>query len=185
MKYADLSAEAKARALDWIREGQTDTGWYEYVYNDAKTCMSYLGFVVDDIGFCGFWSQGDHAWFSGSWKAQDVNMADLKMNATDETLTDLGARLSVLALRNHAAQYDVTAVGRGPWVALTRKDDPEEDDALSLDDEDDLEKVVESLADWIYCRLEDEYDYLTNDKACEEVAREYEFDEDGGYQRGI
>lgn len=65
-KFAELSDAAKEKARDWFKgAGQYDQWWSE-VYNNAKTIGALVGFEIDDIGFSGFWSQGDGAHFVGS-----------------------------------------------------------------------------------------------------------------------
>lgn len=117
-KFDELSDEAKQKAIAWFRGGQFDGEWWDSVFEDAATCLAFLGFdilhtemyinhkrehkcrVVPYIRFTGFSSQGDGACFEGDWAASKVDMAGLKDHAPqDKTLEKICAELSVIALR--------------------------------------------------------------------------------------
>ena len=55
------------------------------------------------------------------------------------------------------------------------------DSKLWRDAEDDVIQLLRDFADWIYRRLEEEYEYQTSEEAVAEsmAANEYEFYEDG------
>ena len=64
--FSELSPAAKAKARDWYREGDTDSGFgAECVINDAKMVFAHCGITIDRVGYSGFWSQGDGAHFVG------------------------------------------------------------------------------------------------------------------------
>jgi hypothetical protein len=52
------------RARDWLREGQTDYNWWEYIYELWVAALDQIGFENAQIEFSGFWSQGDGASFT-------------------------------------------------------------------------------------------------------------------------
>ena len=68
MEYAELSDRAKAYAL--ATYGQPPDDWYECVYENAKQEGKERGFLIEDIQFSGFHSQGDGASWTG-----EVNFA--------------------------------------------------------------------------------------------------------------
>ena len=63
-------------------------------------------------------------------------------------------------------------------VSVEHLDDPYRDVGEA---EDEVQTLLRDFADWIYARLEEEYEYRTSDEQVEESIRanEYEFDEDG------
>ena len=63
MEYAELSDRAKAYAL--ATYGQPPDDWYECVYENAKEEGKERGFLIEDIQFSGFHSQGDGASWTG------------------------------------------------------------------------------------------------------------------------
>lgn len=96
MKYHELDTSAKEQAkLRW-ETGETDTGWWDHVYDDAVQCARKIGIDIGskssrtiggqaidspEISFSGFWSQGDGCSFSG-W---------LRMAETFEATKDVQA----------------------------------------------------------------------------------------------
>lgn len=65
--YADLDDAGKARARDWWREASAaydDIDWSESVILEWRWLLWNKGFEGVDIGFSGFWSQGDGASFT-------------------------------------------------------------------------------------------------------------------------
>ncbi len=65
-KAGNASSTAVEKAKAWLREGQTDGEWYEYVYDMWKQALAQIGFIDAKISFSGFWSQGDGASFTAN-----------------------------------------------------------------------------------------------------------------------
>lgn len=65
-------------------------------------------------------------------------------------------------------------------VSVEHADDPYRDIG---DAEDDVRELMNDFNDWMFKRLQDEYEYLTSDEAVEEsiIANEYEFDGGGNW----
>ena len=63
MEFEDLSPQAKAHAISLYGEPPDD--WYECVYERFKEAGSAKGFMIDEIQFSGFHSQGDGASWTG------------------------------------------------------------------------------------------------------------------------
>lgn len=63
-KWNKLNAETQARLLDKYRD-PLDHNWFEFLYECLRDDMAAIGVVVDGIGFSGFCSQGDGAYFAG------------------------------------------------------------------------------------------------------------------------
>lgn len=189
MKYDELSKEAQTKAREWISDTQCDDGWYEDVYEDARTCLGYLGFSDIDIAFSGFGSQGDGANFTGNWVADKVDMAGLQGHASrDETLHQLCGRLVAVYLRFPDMQGTMARRGREHSGVMYLNDvtisDDDEGSALLdsqelRDDEDEVQSVARLCADWIYKQLEAEYEYQHEESALVAAAEGYDYDEDG------
>jgi len=65
LKWEELSQEAKEYAIKKYREEGFSYDWWDSVYEMAKEEGAELGFLIDDIYFSGFWSQGDGACWTG------------------------------------------------------------------------------------------------------------------------
>lgn len=63
MEYEELSERAKALARE--RYGEPPDDWYECVYDRFKEEGRAKGFIIDEIQFSGFYSQGDGASWTG------------------------------------------------------------------------------------------------------------------------
>jgi hypothetical protein len=62
----DLAQDnAVERIKQWWYEHGAEYDWWECMYEDFKREGYELGFVIDDINFTGFYSQGDGACWSG------------------------------------------------------------------------------------------------------------------------
>ena len=77
-KYQDLDEPAKQKARDWYLNG-LDYDWWDSVYGMAIEDGYELGFIITDINFSGFCSQGDGA----CWVGQVDVGAWLKAHAPD------------------------------------------------------------------------------------------------------
>lgn len=64
-KFSELSEKAKDRARQWYTE-TLDYDWWDSVYEGAKMDGEERGFIIEDIRFSGFWSQGDGASWTGA-----------------------------------------------------------------------------------------------------------------------
>lgn len=114
VKYEELDTVAKEKAKMGWEDGQTDTGWWEHVYDDAVECAKCLGIDIGeqtnrtvsgkrypspDISFSGFWSRGDGCSFSGQLLVAGLAGAIEKVKAhapQDETLAALAVRAEAL-----------------------------------------------------------------------------------------
>jgi len=63
LAFDDLSNYAKQQAIG--EYGQPPDDWYEEIYERAKEYASERGFVINEIQFSGFHSQGDGASWTG------------------------------------------------------------------------------------------------------------------------
>ena len=194
-KYEELSEKAKEKAREWWRSDELGYEWWDGAYEDAMNVGKLLGFDIKDINFSGFWSQGDGARFSGSWRAADVDAEALRKECPqDEELHKLAAALEEVAKRNPEASMVIIYFGRYEYSGCTNFDQDfpfgdddatnEENEAAGKRADDDFETArdsARSLMDWIYVQLEKEHEYLMSDEQVAETicSNEYEFHEDG------
>lgn len=201
-KFADLSKEAKERAVDKHREGMCDGyDWWDNVFEDWVEKLRALDYEDIDIQFSGFWSQGDGASFTARRGPnhdtdEAVQAAWLQLKAAAALLggtLDKWADLPDLAWGNvhridnrHSHEYTV----RVDWENYADGPGEDEDD-LTLQWHDlhtaienyyeDLTETVRDLCREIYSDLETEYEYLTADEQVIESIEslDVEFDEEG------
>lgn len=169
-EYNELSDKAKEAARAWFREGLEYDG--EAQNEDSKQCAAFLGFVVKNIWFSGFSSQGDGACFDGTWHARDVNAVALKEHAPiDSTLHRLADEFDRLAKAFPFASFTVDH--RGHYyhefcTDFTFSIVDENGDEITGDDADkaerDLTEASRDFMKWTYGQLEKDYDWHMADE---------------------
>lgn len=200
-QYDELDDRAKERARDWYsRHVFEDSCDWEFVYEDAANVAEILGIDLrqrrvqlmggghryePSIYFSGFWSQGDGACFEGTHryakgatkKIREYAPQDKELHSIADELQAVQKRhfYKLVASMSHTGHYCHSGCMS---VEVYHIDDEYRDIG---DAEDDIRQLMRDFADWIYDRLESEYDYQTSDEAVEEAIRanEYEFDENG------
>jgi len=174
--FDELSDDAKDKAREWWRTCfSQDSDWHEYAIEDAKECMTLLGFAVADVLYTGFWSQGDGACFTGQWYAENVRpVKAMRAHAPKDTkLLRLSRDLNRLARRDKEACATLTHRDRYchentiEFSVDCRRDDT----AVTL------KELGREAMQWIYRQLEAEYEYQTADAQVDDAIRanEYEF----------
>jgi len=193
--YGELSDKAKERARSWYRESSRDDSfWSECAIDDAKEQLKFLGFEVDEIYWSGFWSQGDGACFTGTWRAKDVAKDKLHPMFLEDYLKELAeAHAELLAIAKeypeayasltHHDRYCHENTIRFDCGDFERERETEEGDIPVWDStaEHNFEEAARDCMRWIYHRLEKEYDWQNADEQVAEniIANEYEFTEEG------
>lgn len=203
MKYDQLDERQKERAREWYRQASRHDEWYDSVYDDAIRLGALMGIEIGTKGwratngrtgsrpaiyFSGFWSQGDGACFEGEYryKKGGVKAVTKECGGQGKELIRIAQGLQdvqkkyfyrLLARCKHSGYYYHSGCMR---VEVEHRDDSYRDVS---DAEDEVAQLLRDFADWVYSRLEDEYDYLNSDEQVEEsiLANEYDFDVgDGG-----
>jgi len=179
-KFDELSDDAKDNAREWKRTCfNQDADWHEFAIEDAKECITLLGFAVTDVLYTGFWSQGDGACFTGHWYAENVcPVAKMRAHAPkDAVLLRLSRDLNALARKDKEA-----------FATLTHRDRYCNENTIEFsvdcrrdDTADTLKELGREAMQWIYRQLEAEYEYHTADAQLDDAIRanEYEFTESG------
>lgn len=200
-QYDELDDRAKERAREWYsRHVFEDSCDWEFVYEDAAEVADILGIDLrqrrvqlmggghryePSIYFSGFWSQGDGACFEGTYryakgatkKIREYAPQDKELHRISDELQAVQRKhfYHLIASMNHTGHYCHSG-------CMSVEVEHNEDRYRDIGDaEDDIRQLMRDFADWIYDRLESEYDYQTSDEVVEEAIRanEYEFDEEG------
>lgn len=172
--------------IDNNRDINVDHEWWEFVYEDAKTIAALFGLDIDKIYFSGFWSQGNGACFKGDYAYKKGGLKAVKEYApNDKDLHEIVQNLQDIQ-RPYFYQLEARTRQQGHYshsgcmsVDVYHNEDFGELDYSEF--EDDITDQLRYFADWIYSRLEDEYEYLTSDEQIKEVilSDEYLFTENG------
>jgi hypothetical protein len=217
-QYAELSDKAKERARDWWREASAGDNFFaEFATDDFRETLKALGFDIqrtgrylapndpragDTIQWSGFWSQGDGASFSGTWRASDCDPAALLADRPGVWPVESGGHECPSNVELHRIAGEILACkaagltfvrlaqsGRYSHEMTMSIDDAEwREDAPGVDDADVTAPMqgrfldaARDLARAFYKALEAEYDYQNSDEQIAEtiIANEYEFTAEG------
>ena len=196
--YTELSDTAKEQVCSWLSQGID----YDFVYEDAAAIADLLGIDIRQtrktlmggghrydptIYWSGFWSQGDGACFEGTYKYKKGSVKAVKEYCGDKEVHRIAESLAEIQKRY---SYKLTArMGRGYGSNFYSHSGTMSVDVSHYDDEyrdlgsaeDEITQLMRDFADWIYKRLEEEYEYQTSDEVVAETceANGYEFYEDG------
>lgn len=161
-------------------EIQPFDGWYESTIEDfCDNVLPHFGLTVNpkDVAFSGFWSQGDGASFTGNFYLSDVVPADLKASVpTEVELHQLVEELAELAEAHPEIQGSISRMSSlyshsntmiiGEYSSNNSCCD-EHTEAFeafeAADAESSLIDIFRQLADWLYSRLESEYNFQLAD----------------------
>lgn len=190
-QYNELSDKAKEKAREWWRNvNASDTFWHEFAIDDAKEWLGYLGFSDVKIAFRGFWSQGDGASFTGTWRARDLQVD--KASGYGDELKDAIAEFQEIASKYPGASASITRISHHYSHENTVSIECEGFETEMNIDGADVPVVDETresiftdfcrdLMRKIYRDLEREYEWQNADEQVEENIRAngYEFTEDG------
>jgi hypothetical protein len=195
-KFDELSDKAKEKARDRYRESGIHDEWWDSVYEDAEEIAKLLGIEIRQlpiktlggkiryepaIYFRGFSSQGNGACFEGTYRYRKGSVAAIKDYAPqDETLHRIAKTLQE---EQKKSWYRLSAkiTHRGNYCHSYSMDIEVDSDHPRDFDAEPIRKCMRDFADWIYERLEEEYDYLNSDEAVDEsiTANDYEFTKSG------
>lgn len=198
--YNELDDDAKEKAREWyahlVFDDSCDWG---FVYEDAERMGAMMGIEIDRrswtntsgykgsepcIYFSGFSSQGDGACFEGSYRYKKGAVAAIKAECNDKELIRIATELQAIQRKNFYRLYATCKHTGAYYHSCSMSVDVEdsENQYRDLGDaEGEVRQLMRDFADWIYERLNDEYDYQTSDEAVEEsiLANEYEFYQSG------
>ncbi|QBJ04488.1 hypothetical protein HOV23_gp085 [Pseudomonas phage Lana] len=208
-KFDQLSEKAQAHALEKNYERNVDHEWWDSTYDDAVMMAAVMGIEIENrrgsnpqpaIWFSGFSSQGDGACFEGTYRYRKGALKALKSeaparykNTETKQWVDVEGNVELHAIcrglqdvqSRHFYKLEADVKQRGHYnhsgcthIEVTHSDDQYRDLG---EDEELIKQLLRDFMDWIYARLEKEYEYLTSEEQLKEslIADEVEFDEEG------
>ena len=184
--YAELSPKAQERARDWYIS-LSDSSDLDIVADEWKRdVLPALGFSAVEALWSGFASQGDGAYFAGTWRARDCNPAAMLADRpTDETLHSLAERLLRIACAHRDMFASLRHTGRYYHEYSVSYDveteTPIESDQEYIALETEFIEVCRALMCHLYLRLDDMNDAIREDDYVAECLSGgcYEFTEEG------
>ena len=200
-KFDELSDSAKETARQWWRESDNECGIGDYIFDDATCCAEIIGIELDQtqiplmngttrqepkIYFSGFNNQGDGACFEGSYAynkgamhlIRDHAPEDEKLHAIVDGLQTIQktAFYQLHASVSHSGRYRHSGC---MTVSVCRDSSNYQD--CTIEQEETVTQLLRDFADWIYSRLEAEYEWLNSDEQVDEsiIGNGYEFNLEG------
>lgn len=187
-KFNELSDDSKEKARDAYRADGLGYEWWDGVFENIKSCATFIGINIDDIFFSGFWSQGDGALFVGSYSYKKGWKKELQrcIGGDDlKSLMNIGSTLQEIQ-KNYAYSLSATCQQSGRYshsgcMDVTVYTDKLHKKECFNDAEESLRDELRNFADWAYRCIEREYDYLNSDGVIDELLITYgcEFKESG------
>ncbi len=179
--FDELTEEAQEKAIENLHDINTGHEWWDFVYEDSKEIAKLFGLDIEKIYFSGFSSQGDGACVEGSYYYKKGGLKAVKDYAPkDEELHQIVKDIQK-AQKPFLYSYSAKIKQRGFYMHSGCTQFGCDYEYGNWEHEDDIEEALREFMDWIYSRLEKEYEYLTSKEAIKEtiIANEYEFTEDG------
>lgn len=206
MKFSELTGTARAKALDKMSEWNTDYEWWDDTYEHfTKEIAPMRGFHIEEINFQGFYFQGSGASWNGSVDLLKWIEWRIKSNPTGPNAPVLRVLQALIENGYVSENTRVTNYGRyhsmrvdeldpgytydidillheGPYKGAPVQELISAIDWVELDEL--LTDDIKEQADEIFSALESEYEYLTSDEACADLAEAngYEFNDKGELQ---
>jgi len=197
-EYDKAPKDVQEKAVEkWQEDFHTrqDTDWSEYTIEDAEQIAEILGITIDSrpsrsnepcIYWSGFSSQGGGACFEGSYAYKKGAAKEIRQHAPqDEELHRIANRLQQLQAK---AFYQLTATSKhtghyshshSTTIDVYRIHPRTQDDLDASDYEEPLAQLLRDFMDWIYKRLEEEYNYQGSEEAAKEILLGYDVTEEG------
>lgn len=199
-KFQELSEESKEKAIERYRNfNLEDSSWSECITEDFAAICDLFGidcrqtrknrkdgtyFYTPTIYFSGFWSQGDGASFEckytykkGGLKAvEEYAPKDFELHKILKNIQDIQ--------KQNFYRLCVSSNVRGFYVhsgCMSVNIEHNEGHDVSRDTEESMTQAFRDLADWLYSKLESEWDFQNSDEYISEqiIANDYEFNADG------
>lgn len=194
-KYDELPEDARQRAREWFAKDWPLYDWWESTYDDFVEIGNTIGIDFKNksnnpeaykpaIYFSGFHSQGDGASFEGDYAYKAGWRKKLEGYCPNEKdLFEIAENLQEIQRRHfYMLSADIKLMNSIYCHSGTITLDVFKDgEWYNGPDEDELSQLMREFADWMYKRLEMEYEFLTSEEHIEEEIRinEYDFTEDG------
>jgi hypothetical protein len=198
--FDELGDSAKEKARDWYRgciESDEIADYYDWQsiaeilgIEFATRSVSLMNGKTRQepaIYWSGFSSQGDGASFYGSYsyakgaakRIREYAPSDTELHAIADSLQSIQRPYFYRLCAN------ITAGSRSNFYSHSGTMDMsvyvDSDSYRAVPEEDELRDTLRSFADWIYSRLESQWEYINSDSAVDELimCNEYEFSSEG------
>jgi hypothetical protein len=177
--------EVYKKAIEKNADINVDYAWYDCIEYDYTEQLEKIGFYDLKIQFSGFYSQGDGASFSGKWYKNNVDLSKVDI---EELYSDKIKYLyyTLVDVTNSCADgfFNIYTSSNYYYHENTMNIESEfinEDDEQIQYDEGMILRECRNIAVELYRSLEDDYEYLTSEKAILETLQcnEYFFDLSG------
>lgn len=189
--FDELSESAKKKAIDKLRDINTDYEWYDGTIENITLFLEILGFSEVVISFSGFWSQGDGASFTGKYRFNaEWEKALNEHFPNDGKWKEFGIALECASkyLQKRGEGCIEAEISRSTHhychentVSFNVYSSEDRYANIPDDEEDSFVDTCKNIMRHIYKELGEEYRYLSSDEVVIETikANEYEFTEDG------
>jgi len=198
-KFSELSESVKKKVLDKYREHVEF--FYDFVIDDAEAILGMFGFSNVKIEFSGFWNQGDGACFTGVFNSEDFKFEKVVEYAPqDKEIVRIAegfksvcseyssVKFSLYKISHHYSHHNTIGITDVDFCDLKTGIGIGIDDFFNdkqVKDWKYLQKLSQDLMQWVYKRLEEEYEYQTSDEQILEQLNDggQEYLEDGSAAR--
>ncbi len=180
-KFRELSESVKKKVIELNSDINTNFDWWDSTYEDITTLAKLMGIDISKIYFSGFSSQGDGACFEGTYHYEPNAVQAIKDFAPIDSVINMAIRFEAIQSQSHIP-YNLTASikhhGRYYHSGCTSIDVEGDNNPNEVEE---LQQALRDFMNYIYKRLNEEYDDLTSDQAIIEAieCNEYEFTENG------
>ena len=206
-QFAELSDEAKEKAIENNREWNIHDDWFDCVYETYSTFLAMIGADCEltpgktiagrttwkpSICFSGFGSQGDGASFdcNYSYKSGAVKAIASEFGGEDGEKFKAYAKRLIAAQKRvfYSAEIGIRRQGRYYHSNTMYSSEFNLLDSYSQETysrtESDILEIFRDIADSLYRDLEKEYEYLTSNESVQTSLElnEIEFNENGGME---
>jgi hypothetical protein len=172
--------QLKENVLSKNRYTNVSHDWAEHTIECFKELCNCMGLDIEKVYFSGFHSQGDGACFIGKYSYNKNSVSLLKTITKDETIIKIAKQLSYFQRKSfYSVHAKITHTGR--YCHENSMSYDFYSDRTENIEEHLFEKQFQSLAKWLYNKLDESYEYLISDEAVLEtlIMENYEFSEDG------
>lgn len=190
----ELPEDVQQKACEKFNEHGLDHDWWEDTYSDFETICEIIGVDIGrrqnskgsepKIYFSGFWSQGDGASFFGRYRYAKDSKKKIREHAPQDTelhrIAD--ALFDIQKAHSYTLAAEITSLGSNYSHSNTMSvESYHETKEITSETYKEVQRLLRSLADWLYKGLQAEHEYLTSFESFKEQceANEYEFTEDG------
>lgn len=169
-KFSELSDSVKKKLIEKYREH--NHFFHDFVLEDAERMLGMFGFSDVKIYYSGFWSQGDGACFTGKFNSTNFKPDKiLEYAPQDEEIHRIAEQFRRICAEYRSIFFSLVShncrYSHSKTVGIVSIEFYNDVDGLEIEDwkdkqhkdKDYLLELSRDLMNWIYKRLEEEYEY--------------------------